>query len=247
MHQVDVHFHALWALDDGPAELADSLALLGAARDEGTDTVVATPHVRSDFVTDVADLTERVAELAPMAAELGVRLLCGGELGHDMVGRLHQHELELIAQGPADGRWLLLETPFTGIDDCFHAAAEELRDRGYGVVLAHPERSADAICDGAAGLRHELGAGALAQVNAGSVTGAHGPDARRAALALIRAGLVDSIASDAHGPTRPPLLTQARARLLEDGVEAAAVDRLVCSGPRRLLARGLRARVAAIA
>ena len=92
----------------------------------------------------------------------------------------------------------------------FHAATGELRDRGFGVVIAHPERSADAALDGSAGLRRELAAGSLAQVNAQSITGAHGADARRAALELIAEGLVSVVASDAHGPTRPPLLSEVR-------------------------------------
>jgi protein-tyrosine phosphatase len=153
-----------------------------------------------------------------------------------MVGRLGQHELETVAQGPPDGRWLLVETPFEGIDEGFHAATEELRDRGFGVVLAHPERSADAILDGAAGLRTERALGAAAQINALSLTGGHGPDARRAALELVAEGLAEVVGSDAHGPTRPPALLDARAALTEAGLASSA---LTDSGPRRLLERGI--------
>ena len=105
-----------------------------------------------------------------------------------MVGRLSQLELNVIAHGPPSGRWLLVEAPFHSIDEDFHAATDELRDRGFGVLIAHPERSADAILDGAAGLRRELAAGSLAQVNAQSITGEHGPDARAAALRADRRG-----------------------------------------------------------
>ena len=125
---------------DGPEAIDASLDLLSVATAEGTGTVVATPHVRGDFVTDVSDLAERVRELqlAVEEAALPVRLRCGGELGHDMVGRLSQGELETIAQGPPHARWLLVEAPFELIDEDFHAATEELRDRGFGVVIAHP-------------------------------------------------------------------------------------------------------------
>ncbi|MET0511007.1 MAG: hypothetical protein ABW135_04940, partial [Thermoleophilaceae bacterium] len=47
-----------------------------------------------------------------------------------------------------------------------------LRERGFGAFIAHPERSADAALNGAAGLRRELEAGSLAQLNAQSLTGA---------------------------------------------------------------------------
>ncbi len=105
-----------------------------------------------------------------------------------MVGRLTQLELDVIAQGPRPGRWLLVEAPWHPIGEDFHAATDELRDRGFGVMIAHPERSADAALDDSAGLRRELAAGSLAQVNAQSITGQHGTDARAAASSCSTRG-----------------------------------------------------------
>jgi protein-tyrosine phosphatase len=240
----EIHFHALHGVDDGPETMADSLELLRLALADGTDTVVATPHVRGDHVTDVALVTEGVRELraAAEAEGIAVRLLPGAELGHDMVGRLGQAELDAVAQGPPAGRWLLVETPFEGMEDDFHAATDELRDRGFAVAIAHPERSADADLYASAGLRRELAAGARAQVNAQSVTGDHGPAAQDAAMCLIREGLIDAISSDAHGPARPPLLGDARARLVEAGIAPRVAARLTRGNPRGLLARGIPSR-----
>ena len=158
MEGVEIHFHALPGLDDGPSTIDESVALLRAAAADGTGTVVATPHVRSDFVTDVRDLDERVRKLqcAAFAAGLGTDLRRGAELGHEMVWRLTQRELETLAQGPPDARWMLVETPFKPFDDFFHAATDELRDRDFEVVMAHPERSADAALDGFRGLRRGI-------------------------------------------------------------------------------------------
>ncbi len=221
--------------------MEESVALLRAAAHDGTDTVVATPHVRGDFLTQVGDLGDRVRELrcAAYAAGLAIDLCRGAELGHDMVGRLGQHELETLAQGPPGARWILVETPFEALDDVFHAATDELRDRGFEVVIAHPERSADAALDDFRGLRRELARGAVAQVNAQSISGAHGHEACVAAFALIAEGLVRAVSSDAHGPMRPPSLGEARARLLDAGVPVETCRRLTFAGPRHLLARGL--------
>ena len=238
--RVELHFHLLPGVDDGPATTDDSLELARAAVAQGTGTVVATPHVRPDFVTDPWELPARVAELrAVLAAEaIPLTVLCGGEIGHDMVGRLGQAELELLAQGPNERRWLLVEAPFEKIDDSFHAATSELRARGFDVLIAHPERSADAILDDAAGLRREVAAGSLGQLNAQSVTGDHGFEARRAGITLAEQGLVSVAASDAHGPTRPPGLLAAEAQLALSAVGREAATRLTYSSPRRLLARG---------
>ena len=249
MNGVELHFHALPGVDDGPTTTEESLDLLRAAVADGTRTVVATPHVRSDFVTDVSELGDRVGELQGAAdiAGLPVRLLRGGELGHDMVGRLSQRELNAIAQGPPQARWLLVEAPFEPIDWKFQAATDELRDRGFGVVIAHPERSADAILYGARGLRREVERGALGLMSAPSITGAHGPAPREAAFELISEGLGRGLASDAHGSTRPPLLAEAGAQLIERGVPYAVCKALTGRCPRRLLARGLASPVAQVA
>jgi protein-tyrosine phosphatase len=241
MSTVDLHFHLLPGLDDGPADMDESIELARAALAEGTRVVVATPHVRTDFFTAVHELPERIAELeaALEAAGTALELRCGGELGHDMVGRLAQGELELIAHGPPGARWLLVEAPFEGFDDGFHAATEELRERGFGILLAHPERSADAALDDCAGLRRELGAGALAQVNALSLSGGHGASAELAAWRLLEERVVAVIGSDAHGPTRPPALRLAERAMLENGLPGGLARRLTATAAHGLLARGI--------
>jgi protein-tyrosine phosphatase len=242
MAYVDLHFHLLPGVDDGPADMEASLDLARRAVADGIGTIVATPHVRADLgLTDAVELHARVLQLrsALAAAGIAIDVRCGAELGHEMVARMRQGELDLLAQGPAGRRWILVETPFHGIGEDFHAATTELRDRGYGVLVAHPERSADASLDGAAGLRRELHSGSLAQLNAQSLTGDHGDDACTAAWELIAEGLIAVVASDAHGPTRPPALGLARRTLLEVGVSPAVAEALVGSGPHRLLATGI--------
>ena len=58
-----------------------------------------------------------------------VEVLPGGELSHQMVGRLSRAQLDAIAQGPAGRRWLLLEAPFHGIGGDYTEAADELRSQ----------------------------------------------------------------------------------------------------------------------
>ena len=243
MDLVDLHFHLLPGVDDGPADLEESLDLARAAVHAGTGTVVATPHVRPDLgTTDARKIVEGVREMRSALAAAGIPLSveCGGELGHAMAFDLKPDELDLLAQGPAGARWLLVEAPFHGIGEDFHTATTELRTRGFGVMVAHPERSADAVFDGAAGLRRELAAGSRAQLNALSLTGGHGPDARRSAWELLHGGLVAVVASDAHGPSRPPALRIAHETLLDGGLAPGAANALVATAPRELLARGMR-------
>src|SRR4051795_1104214 len=201
MTYADIHFHILLGVDDGPPSMDESIALAAAAVADGTRTVVATPHVRPGFLTDVSDLPDRVRELRERLEREGIGLAVrrGAELGHDMVGRLSQLELDSVAHGPPGGRWLLVETPFVASGDEFTLATDELRDRGFGVVVAHPERARDAA---STTLLHEIERGSVLQVNAWSLVGRHGPEAFERAHSLLRGGSVGVIASDAHGGRR---------------------------------------------
>ena len=246
MTYADIHFHILPGVDDGPSSMDESVALAAAAVADGTSVVVATPHVRPGFLTDVSELPDRVRELEERLAreQIGLAVRRGAELGHDMVGRLSQAELDSVAHGPPGGRWLLVETPFVGSGGEFTAATDELRDRGFAVVVAHPERARDSA---GVTIRHELSCGSVLQLNAWSLVGRHGPEAYERAHSLLRAGSVGLIASDAHGGRRQPALTLAVAACGQAGLSGHDAQRLVGSTPHRLLERGLHVPAPALA
>lgn len=229
--------------------MGEAVALAGAAVAEGTRTIVATPHVRADQVTDVGDLPARIEEIRRELAgnNVAVAVQCGGELGHDMVGRLGQADLETIAHGPPGARWVLLESPFDGLDPAFSAAADELRDRGFGIVLAHPERSAGVLAEGAPALARELALGTVLQVNAWSLAGAHGSGAQDAAEQLLRDGRVGLLASDAHPGWRAPALTMGMGLAVRLGLSDLAARALIDTAPARLLHSGVRPGAEAVA
>jgi protein-tyrosine phosphatase len=147
--------------------------------------------------------------------------------------------LEAVAHGPPGRRWILLEAPLPGtggLDD-FEPAAQELRDRGYGLLVGHPERSPAMTADPGA-VDRVLAAGDRVQLNASSLVGYHGSGARAAGLELARSGRVDVLASDAHQPRdRGPVLGPAVEILREHGV--ADAERLASTEPRALLERGI--------
>jgi protein-tyrosine phosphatase len=234
----ELHFHLLPGLDDGPRTLEESLSLARAAVAEGTGVVVATPHVHPSYVTDPAEIHEHVQVLAGhlWAAEIELLVRPGGELQHSMVERLSQRDLELIAQGPRGRRWLLLEAPFDGLDADFTAAADELRARGFGIVLAHPERSEDSAQTRSA-LDYELDRGTVLQLTAGSITGSNGEMMRQLTLELLRSAPMAVIASDAHGLHRMPALSKAIVSLAAAGVSAPS--RFALELPRWLLEHGV--------
>jgi protein-tyrosine phosphatase len=237
--RAELHFHLLPGVDDGPRDLADALELARLARADGTRVVVATPHVR-----DVAihELPARVRELraALRRADVALEVQVGGELGPHDVAALSDRELETIAHGPPGRRWVLIEALLSGDVDPLPDACDELRARGFGVLIAHPERCAGLLGDGAGALARELELGSRLQLNASSLTGEHGEGARLGAHELAGRGVAHVVASDAHRPTRPPRLSDALRELLAARVPERAARALVERNPAALLAGGVR-------
>jgi protein-tyrosine phosphatase len=244
---VELHFHLLPGIDDGPRSVAESVELAAAAVADGTSTVVATPHVHPIFVTDPRELPARVDELseALRRERVPLEVISGGEIAHEMVGQLDQEQLEAIAHGPRDRRWVLLEAPFDGLTREFVAAADELRDRGFAVVVAHPERVSKSSRTRRV-LAHELAAGSVFQLTAGSFTGVFEPSDQVEAFRLLQSAPRVAIASDAHGEIRMPGLTSVLRVLSSHGMRDPA--RFVDEAPRALLNEGLvRRRISAAA
>jgi protein-tyrosine phosphatase len=239
MAYVDLHCHLLPGLDDGAPAMDHTVAHARRLEAAGVYDVACTPHIkRSDFPwVPIGRLAELRAEAqAAIDAEgIGVRLHGGGELAHEDVALLSGEELELIAQGPEGARWLLLECPFEGVRRDFVEAAERLWELGYGVLLAHPERTA-AIPGAEERLRSLVARGALAQVNATSFLGRHGPAAQVGAGYLLRQGLVWCLASDGHPGTRDDTLDRGYEALVRLDADAA---RLTRDNPRTLLLEGV--------
>jgi protein-tyrosine phosphatase len=237
--RVELHFHLLPGVDDGPVDMETSIELARMTVADGTRVVTCTPHVRD---TAIAEIGPRVQELrvALCEADVALEVRTGAELAFDDLDDLAEGDLELIAQGPPDARWLLFEVPlFHGSVDAFLAAADELRSRGYGLLIGHPERCPELEPDGPE-IAALLSAGDALQVNGSSLVGRHGPVAYRRGIELVRSGAAYVIASDAHRPARGPVLGAALAELADAGVGVEHAERLVAANPRQLLDRGPR-------
>ncbi len=239
MSYAELHFHLLPGIDDGPPSLEASVELARAAAADGTRTIVATPHVNPVHPNDVSEFPARVREVAERLRRerVPIEVRCGAELDHQMVSGLSQAELETVAHGPAGRRWVLLEAPLAGLNDRFSAGADELRERGFAILVAHPERALANLHAGWPILERELRAGSAVQLNTWSLAGRYGDRIRLNAFRVLHAAPRVVIASDAHGPEREPSL-----RLGLDALAAAGIgdpSRLAGAEPQSLLDRGL--------
>lgn len=241
--RVDLHLHLLPGVDDGAPDEATALEHAARMAAAGVRAATVTPHVGSPhFDVAVDEIPDRCAHLQDALDREGIalRIQPGGEVFPNAAANLSARALETIAHGPRGARWVLAEVPFAGVDDAFAAGLAEIRARGFGIVIAHPERAQGLLTDGGlARLRPALAAGAVLQVNACSLMGRQGPEAEAAARRLIRARLAYIIASDGHPGTRTHTLADAEAAAVRAGASAAQVVQLTQANPRFLLRHGL--------
>ena len=134
----DIHCHILPGVDDGAADLDESLAMLEAAKRAGVTRIVCTPHCRDpyfdyDKMWDAFELLRDNADGFPlqMGFEVNHRKLV--ELGIDAAEHLHfdgtnEFLLELSTHADAYA--------FREYENTIY----DLQCRGYQVIIAHPER-----------------------------------------------------------------------------------------------------------
>ena len=111
--------------------------------------------------------------------------------------------------------------------------------RGFGLLIAHPERAHGFLAGGFALLRGELEAGALLQVNVCSLRGRQGPEADAGAIKLVREGLAYVLASDGHGGNRAHTLAAGTFAARAAGTSREVGERLTSANPRFLLEHGI--------
>lgn len=221
---IDVHFHCLPGIDDGPATWVDAVALCRAAAEEGSTTLIATPHVlRNGWMNE--DPAVRDQLILKLNTMLGGRpsVLAGCEYFFSA------DALELLERGrigPLTGlnrtRYLLMEFPPGPLLSETAAIFHEFTLLDVTPVVAHPERNRLFVSEPEA-LEELVGRGALVQITAGSLLGDFGSGPLEACDSFFRRGIVHLVASDAHSvANRPPRLAAARRRVKErwgDGAE----------------------------
>ncbi len=177
--------------------------LARAAESAGIATIVATPHVNSEYPSRPATIAGLVDEVGArlMAEGIKIDVRAGAEIAMTTASELTDEQLSELALG--GGQWLLIESPFTTLATGFDMLLLQILGRGHSIVLAHPERSPFFHRD-----PEILGSlarnGVLISITAGSLAGQFGNRVRRFALRLAGEELVHNVTSDAHDHQRRP-------------------------------------------
>jgi tyrosine-protein phosphatase YwqE len=193
----DMHSHFIPGIDDGAKTIEDSLKLIGRMSEFGFRKVITTPHVMSDHFKNTPEIIREglaVVREAVKEAGIGIEVEAAAEYYLDD-GFLHKLENdELLTFGD---KYLLFEVSYINCPENFREIIFNMQIKGYRPVMAHPERYP--FWFGRIDTYREFrDAGVLLQINANSLVGYYGIEARRTAEKLIDNELVDLIGSDMH-------------------------------------------------
>ena len=212
---IEIHFHCLPRVDDGPASWNEAVALCRAAAAEGTTRIVATPHVlRGSWANTNPVARDRLVKALNERLGGNPRILPGCEYYYS------DEVISLVRKGPvspltglARGAYLLIEFGPGHVPASIVSIFHELRVLGVRPIVAHPERHL-VFARHPERLAELVTRGALVQITAGSLLGDFGKTAQNACEDFFRLGLVHAIASDAHSMSqRPPRMAPARERV----------------------------------
>lgn len=230
----DLHTHLIPGVDDGAPDLESALATLEIFFAEGVTAVAATPHLSASNLN--GKRRARADAAWPELVERAGQLLPDLELHRGYEIQLDTPELDLKDPGVrlAASRFALVEFYAFTVPEHSAQALARIATSGFVPIVVHPERYWG-YDQGYGVVADWRAAGALVQLNSGSLLGEYGEAVRLLSHRFLADGWVDLIASDNHArPQRNPSLGAVWDYLVGRGLEEQA-RLLLSTNPRRIL------------
>jgi len=208
-------------------------------RDEGIRTLATTPHLDGSLTKVPGKLDAHLREV-DLAWE-GLKAAASEAFPEMEFFRGYEVMLDVPDPDFSDPRvrlaetnYVLVEWPRLQIPPATTQVLARIRDAGYRVILAHPERYH--------GLDSELTLpgewrkmGARLQINYGSLAGRYGDEPRRRALAFLERGWVDLFSTDFHSRPQLSVYLQKAKETLEALEGGGQFELLAGTNPARIL------------
>ncbi|MFD2518559.1 tyrosine-protein phosphatase [Salinimicrobium flavum] len=208
---IDIHNHILPGIDDGAAEVEDSLNLIHKFKEMGVSNFVATPHIMNDyypntpFTINAALDKLRIALEGSGISDVQVKAAAEYMMDHSFMELLEQEPLLCLHQN-----YVLVEMSYFQAPINLNEILFTLQTKQYKPVLAHPERYAYLHSKNLERYEDLKRRGCLFQLNILSLIGHYGSNIQKAAFALLDKGMIDLIGTDTHQERHLEKLANAR-------------------------------------
>lgn len=232
---IDIHSHILPGLDDGARSIEQSLEMLQIAYEEGIDLIIATPHNMPGKGQPSLEVVQSRAEKLQEIAEkegIPISIVIGTEhyFREEVLEALEDEEgITMNGSG-----YVLLEFEPMVEKTYFRNTLRDVLGTGHQPIVAHVERYANVMKDKSM-LNDLKKMGVLLQVNAASVIGDNGRLAKKDVKWMLKQGLVDFVATDAHSHGRRAPYMQKCARYLYKKYDEQYVNELLYGNAQKYL------------
>ena len=196
---IDIHQHVVYGVDDGPKDFEEAKKMLEYAARDDVSHIISTPHFRAGIGTfDVGSYAEKVDKMNEYCRQCGLELKVhtGAEVFYTQDIFNEFDILEKLTL--ANSRSLLVEFDWKSSYMDIYSAVHSLSLAGFVPILAHIERY-KSLMHGSArvrDLREQLYA--KIQVNCETILGKRYKRRLNAISRMLKEGLIDYIATDAH-------------------------------------------------
>lgn len=226
---IDIHTHILPNVDDGSQDLETSLLMIEKEISDGVKTIYLTPHVQSKVTKASKEEHKKVFELLKEEVKkrgLDVELVLGAEVFYRDHIKTNFDEYLL-----GNHQSILIEFSFT-IPTDIESIVYDLKHMGYLPIVAHVERYTYLEDYDYQAIKN---AGGLLQVNTTSVLGLDPKVKKGLVNHLLKARLIDFIASDTHNMgLRLPNLKETY-QYLKKHIDQDYLDDLFINNPKKYI------------
>ncbi len=195
---LDMHTHIIPSIDDGSKNLKETIQIIKEGADSGIHTIVATPHyLEGKYENTKENILIRVEYLNEYLKNSGINVSIVG--GSEIL--VCPDIIELLKSGKLctlnGSRYILIEFAVNLRNTKACQIIKQIIDEGYIPIIAHPERYIY-VQKNIKDVFKYVEAGALIQMNIGSLIGDYGEEARETAVKLLKHNLIHTWGSDTH-------------------------------------------------
>ena len=193
----DIHNHLLPGIDDGSKDLETSAKMLHAFEALGFKSTIPTPHIYKELYPNTPETIKNAFDLLKQHKEVESSVKINSYSAEYMVDEVFMKDLEKASPLLLlNDTYILLEINFFGQTTMLKSACFSLCQKNITPILAHPERYH--LIKDISEYQNLKNQGFYFQLNALSLLGQYGPEVKQKAEKLLKAGLYNFVATDAH-------------------------------------------------
>ena len=232
---IDIHSHILFNIDDGSRSITESITILKNMSEKGFTDIILTPHyiIDSKYQNTIKEKEEKIKKLDERIKreKININLYLGNEL---YIDSNIDKKIGKEAMSLAKSKYILLEFPMDGEYNNQYGIISGLIEKGYKVILAHPERYL-AVQKDISVLDEYKSLGVLFQSNIGSIFGMYGIKAKKTIKKLLKEKYISFLATDIHHESYNYKYLDKIFKKLKKYISSEEIENLLINNPKKVI------------